>query len=490
GECLISEAEEKQHGLREILGNADELIIRSYNENSIISVTICKDDERRHKEHLPITEKLTQVRALLKMGPNLIFCDGDENIEQSSEAFINWINIARLEGEKELIRPSKEFKNAVDKAIEGTNPYLKLKNVFAIFGNFVAQRVILGHKLFNYTEMDHEHYFAIDGIKWTTIDGFKKISRSLQDMMMHIDLLTPKGEIIIRDEFDSWVESCHLNYNNLQPVSYGDLIAIYEIFEEPTRGKIKSILKDHEHNYYLLKALGPNEETNVFKTYYPLSKSVHLQNLELTDMKQEILMTDIVQVDSSIIYYRVGFKNKLKSNDYQLYGSITSIFGEQINEKIIKFKAANVFGFSVLIKNISKETKDSGKMNINWMLVGNPKIVDQINESKNIESPYKLGYKSSNFIVIKTGTLEIASINEKILEIYLPTLPKFPINSVFAYTFKYPFSNNEPSLSACIKFDASIIRLIIKKNFANYNTDEEETSDEELKDDFKCQLYW
>ncbi|KAF0512887.1 kinase-like protein [Gigaspora margarita] len=305
-------------------------------------------------------------------------------------------------------------------------------------------------------------------------------------MMMYIDknddFLTPKGKIIKRDKFNSWVESCYKTYANLQVVSYGDLVEIYEIFEEPTRGRIKSILKAHEHDYSLLKTLGSIEEVDMFKTYHPLSKSIYQEYLKLSDIKQEILMTDSVQVDSSIIYYRVRFKNKLKSNDYQLYGS-TSIFGEQINGKIIKFKATNVFGFTVIIKNISKITNDSRKMIINWMLVGNPEIINIV-EPENIENLYKFSHKNSrfqNFIILKVDSQEISLNQENNWVISLPILPNLPINSVFAYSFKYP-SNSDSLFLTCVKFDGSNNIRINITNYTDY--------DDELKDNFKYQIHW
>ncbi|CAG8802393.1 8367_t:CDS:2, partial [Gigaspora rosea] len=229
----------------------------------------------------------------------------DQYLKKGNICFIVVNKRIELHVRKELITPSKEFKNAVDRAIKGTDPYLKLKKVFAIFGNFIAQRVILGHKLFNYTEVDCAEIDNIKKkqIKWTTIDNFRKISKNLEAMMMYIDknddFLTPKGKIIGQDEFNCWVESCYKDYANLQVVSYGDLVAIYEIFEEPTRGRIKSILNAHEHDYSLLKSLGPIEEVDMFKIYHPLPKSIYPEYLKLSDNKQEILMTDSVQVDSS-----------------------------------------------------------------------------------------------------------------------------------------------------------------------------------------------
>ncbi|CAG8669627.1 251_t:CDS:1, partial [Dentiscutata heterogama] len=104
GERLISETEEKNHGLRETLGDTDELFIYSTDKNSNKSVTICKylqsGEIKKYIEYLPTAETLTQIRTLLNMGPNFIFRDGDKKINRSSEASIGWINIAWIENEK------------------------------------------------------------------------------------------------------------------------------------------------------------------------------------------------------------------------------------------------------------------------------------------------------------------------------------------------------------------------------------------------------
>ncbi|CAG8661714.1 18382_t:CDS:2, partial [Gigaspora rosea] len=168
-------------------------------------------------------------------------------------------------------------------------------------------------------------------------------------------------------------------------------------------------------------------------------------------------------------------------NDYQLYGSVTSIFGEQINGKIIKFKATNVFGFTVIIKNIDKITNDSRKMIINWMLVGNPEIIN-IAEPENID---KFSHKNShiqNFIILRVGSQEVSLNQVNNWVISLPTLPKLPINSIFAYSFKYPSSNSDSSLLSCAKFDGSNNIQINITNYTDYN--------DELKDNFKYQIHW
>ncbi|CAG8810783.1 14151_t:CDS:2, partial [Racocetra persica] len=336
----------------------------------------------------------------------------------------------KLHLNKDSIKPSEKFKCAINKAIEGIDSYisyLKLLDVFAAFGNFFAQNIVIGKKFFKYVEMDIG--CIEDEIEWSTIDDFKKISKKLENMLSYIN-----NENLLDN---SWVESCYQNDTKLNVIEYDDLISIYEIFEEPTRSQIKMILEIHDHNNSLLKILQLPEE---------------VKKIKKPDFKQEILMIDSVQVDASVIYYRVKFKNKLKSDNYQLYGNVTTTSGQQLSEKIIKFKAINIFGFSVNVENILDiKINNSGKMNINWMLVANPEIVEDLQEFENLhEIFYEYSY-SRNLIVVETGKKAIEPSIDPNWEIYIETLPNLPSNAVFTCIFKYPLSNNEPSFVASIK---------------------------------------
>ncbi|KAF0437014.1 kinase-like protein [Gigaspora margarita] len=404
--------------------------------------------------------------------------DNKQFSDNSGNIYFTIINErVELHLRKELIKPSIEFRSAVNKAIEGKDPYSKLMNVFTTFGNFFAQRVILGIKLFKYVNKDNEYCDRIkeDSIEWETLNDFKEKSITLKNMLIYLDkndddyFLTPKDERIELDKLYEWIESCYKANVELQIISYGDLVAIYEIFEEPIRNKIKSILGIYDYKY-------------------SLSEKIYLDHLQLPDVKQKILMSGNEQINGSITYHRIKFKNHLKNDNYQLYGSITTIFGEPIKEKTIKFKLANIFGFSVLIKNVpGKESTYSGKININWMLIGNPEDIEksfEIENKKNFESLHK------NFIIVKVDSQNIEPNKEVYLRTFLPALPR---NAVFAYTFEYPSSYNETLLLASIKsVDEKGIQLNIqefpgdsKLNDEN-NDDKEKTSPEELK--FK--MHW
>ncbi|CAG8761952.1 963_t:CDS:2, partial [Racocetra fulgida] len=309
---------------------------------------------------------------------------------------------------EDSIKPSEKFKRAIYKAIEGIDPYisyLKLLDVFAAFGNFFAQSIVIGKKLFKYVERDID--CIEDEIEWSTIDDFRKISKKLENMLSYIN----NENLLV----NSWVESCYQNDTKLNVIEYDDLISIYEIFEESTRSQIKMILEIHDHSNSLLKILQLPEE---------------VRKIKKPDFKQEILMIDSVQVDASVIYYRVKFKNKLKSDNYQLYGNVTTTSGQQLSGKIIKFKAINIFGFSVNVENVlDKKINNSGKMNINWMLVGNPEIVENLHEFENLHEIFYENSYSRNLIVVETGKKVIEPSIDPNWEIHIETLPNLPLNA-------------------------------------------------------------
>ncbi|CAG8624991.1 7985_t:CDS:2, partial [Dentiscutata erythropus] len=256
------------------------------------------------------------------------------------------------------------------------------------------------------------------------------------------------------------------------------------------------ILKNHDHNNSLLKTLQLSEE---------------FEKVKKSDFK--ILMIDSVQINASVMYYRVKFKNKLKSDNYQLYGSLTTTSRQQIHEKIIKFKDINIFGFSVIIENIlDKNVKNFTKMNINWMLVGNPEIIEHLQEFENLHDESS---NDRNLIVVGTGKKTIEPNNKQNWEIGFDTIPILPLNAVFACTFKYPLSNNEPSFLASIKSyndeNGTLIVNItnhtrnISNNHDKYGANGDNTYDYNGNDDnyvngndikmtleekLKCQIYW
>ncbi|CAG8555331.1 25141_t:CDS:10 [Gigaspora rosea] len=323
---------------------------------------------------------------------------------------------------KEFIKPSNEFINKVKNALEEIDPHSALIDIFFTFGNFFAQKVTLGHKLFK--RIDKNWYEYIMKIKFNDYIGMNE----LQDLFKEVDydnkgFLTVKDEIINQENLKIWIELCR-NDSNLQIIKYGDFMPIYEILEEPIRNEVKSILGIREHQY-----MRPRE--------------IYQEHLKLPKVKNQVIMTGCEKIQSSVVYHRITFPARLESSDIVLYGSLTDESGKQIDNVIIKFRLINYYGFSVIIENFTgHEMKYFGnQLNINWMLVGDPDVISY-------KSPYV-----QNYFVAKVGTKIINNKDLERLKVELPQPLKNIKNARFACTFHYPLSDDGPSFSACIESD-------------------------------------
>ncbi|RIB27332.1 hypothetical protein C2G38_2240208 [Gigaspora rosea] len=356
---------------------------------------------------------------------------------------------------KEFIKPSNEFINKVKNALEEIDPHSALIDIFFTFGNFFAQKVTLGHKLFK--RIDKNWYEYIMKIKFNDYIGMNE----LQDLFKEVDydnkgFLTVKDEIINQENLKIWIELCR-NDSNLQIIKYGDFMPIYEILEEPIRNEVKSILGIREHQY-----MRPRE--------------IYQEHLKLPKVKNQVIMTGCEKIQSSVVYHRITFPARLESSDIVLYGSLTDESGKQIDNVIIKFRLINYYGFSVIIENFTgHEMKYFGnQLNINWMLVGDPDVISY-------KSPYV-----QNYFVAKVGTKIINNKDLERLKVELPQPLKNIKNARFACTFHYPLSDDGPSFSACIE---SVDKKGIQLNIKDYKkTQSHLTSSSSTFDEYK--MHW
>ncbi|CAG8587363.1 25579_t:CDS:2, partial [Racocetra persica] len=184
---------------------------------------------------------------------------------------------------------------------------------------------------------------------------------------------------------------------------------------------------------------------------YLKPREIYQEHLKLPEVKYQVIMTGCEKIQSSVVYHRITFPKRLENSDFLLYGSITKESGDQIDNVIIKFKSINYYGFSVIIENFTgHEMKYFGnQLNINWLLIGDPDVI-------NYRNPYV-----QNYFVAKVGTI-IFNKDIENLNIELPQPLKNVKNARFACTFHYS-SADGPSFSSCIKsVDQKGIRLHIK----------------------------
>ncbi|CAJ0901766.1 22437_t:CDS:2 [Entrophospora sp. SA101] len=83
-------------------------------------------------------------------------------------------------------------------------------------------------------------------------------------------------------------------------------------------------------------------------------------------------------------YYRVDFKTSLKSDKYQIYGTIFNKNSEKCSDIIIVFKYFDQYGFSIIIERFDENQNDVS--HIIWAMVGSPaKIGFYSKNTRNLE---------------------------------------------------------------------------------------------------------
>ncbi|CAG8582948.1 4059_t:CDS:1 [Racocetra fulgida] len=245
-------------------------------------------------------------------------------------------SLVELIFEKKSICPSKDLEDEVKKALENKNPYKELIKVFDVYGHFLPQKIVMGHKLYRKSHLlvNHENnnsIISIQQVEWETLHDFK-ISK-FEELIKHWESYLEKydfdtkyfisldGETVMRDKLEKWVEFClEGNIYPLQIINWCDLYPLYEIFDNPLREDIESIL-----------------------------------GVDYSKIKEKVLMTGAIPTEKDINYYRVNFfpdsDNHLESNNYQIFGKLIKKDGMPIDKVAVTFKSLNVYGFSAIIES-------------------------------------------------------------------------------------------------------------------------------------------
>ena len=119
------------------------------------------------------------------------------------------------------------------------------------------------------------------------------------------------GRTIKRERLDEWFSEIPRKPESWNVIYYADLIPLYKIFEEPLQKRIEKCFKD----------------------------------------QKQILMTGLIEIeDSDYEYYRIKFDSPLKSDKYQIYGTIINKNHEKCSDTIVKFKYSDIYGFSAIVE--------------------------------------------------------------------------------------------------------------------------------------------
>jgi hypothetical protein len=225
------------------------------------------------------------------------------------------------------MKPTKEFKQAVEEALNSMKPLKALQGVFNEYGHLFPQRIILGKSLKNILPNPSSSRAFDDDVddnrKFKSIDNLKISS-----------LLTQKGRIIEKNDLQNWIRNTN---NHLEVIEYDNIIPLYKILKTEQQEKIEDILKS---NYRIIMT-------------------------GITDLKD-------LNNNNIENYKRINFDLSMESEDYEVFGLIISENNTKLEEIYVNFGLYDFKGFYAIIKKSEDTSIDITKCFVLWAIVGNP----------------------------------------------------------------------------------------------------------------------
>jgi hypothetical protein len=275
------------------------------------------------------------------------------------------------------IKPTKEFEQAIEEALNCMNPLKALQNVFNEYGHLFPQKIILGRSLNNVLR-DLSSPNTFDNVN----DDNHKILESLDNLNISY-LLTQEGRIIEKNDMHNWIRNTN---NHLEVVKFDNIIPLYKILETEQQGKIDDILKN---NFKIL-----------------MTGITDLTDLNNNDVEN---------------YKRIEFGLSVGSEDYEVFGLIISENNAKLEEIYVNFGLYDFKGFYAIIKR--EETSiNIKKCFISWIVIGKPSRfsvfspnnrdleVNYINKSIKFQ-PDKLNYTIDTSFTLHEGYTVFAHVN-------------------------------------------------------------------------------
>ncbi|EXX67611.1 Cdc15p [Rhizophagus irregularis DAOM 197198w] len=223
--------------------------------------------------------------------------------------------------DKDLIKPTKEFKQAIESALSSTKPLKILRDILNEYGHLFPQRIILGSSL---KSILPSNSIPVVDLEKLTFDDLN-ISY----------LLTQEGEVIEINDLSKWIQNTD---NSLEIIEFDNIIPLYKILEVEQQKKIDDILK----NDFRIIMTG---------------------------------ITDLKDLDNNdVMHYKrinLNSESSLGSEDYKVFGSIISENNTKSEEIYVNFGLYNYNGFYAIIKKLEISV-DIKKYYVLWMVVGSP----------------------------------------------------------------------------------------------------------------------
>jgi hypothetical protein len=237
---------------------------------------------------------------------------------------------------KDCIKPTIEFNNSIEKAINSMTPFNDLQKLFDEYGHLFPLKIILGKSLKSITTSTFFGTFEKINFKLPMSIG------SLHSYLKNLNisyLIKQNGNAIKKDNLDEWIQNSNAN-NELEIIEMDEIISFYDILNLEQKRKIDIVLNNNNQDNYKIIMTGINE----------------IKDLNNNNTKH---------------YKRIKIDPPLKDENYEVFGSIVAENNLRI-DCVIKFEFYDVNGFSVIIDTSNNENINISECHILWFIIGNP----------------------------------------------------------------------------------------------------------------------
>ncbi|PKY14702.1 kinase-like protein [Rhizophagus irregularis] len=264
------------------------------------------------------------------------------------------------------IKPTEEFEQAIEEALDSMKPLKALQDVFNEYGHLFSQRIILGGALRNILPNLNSSGDVDD------IDNVDEMLESLNNLDISC-LLTRLGRTIEKKDLHNWIQNTN---NHLEIIKFDNIIPLYNILQIEQQEKIIDVLIN---NY----------------------KIIITGITDLTDLNN----------DNDENYKRINFGLSLESEGYEVFGLIISGTNTKSKEIYVNFGLYDFNGFYAIIKKLEKTSIDITECYVLWVVIGKPSQVSVFSPNNRelqvdyIKKSIKLQPNKRNYTIETSFTL-------------------------------------------------------------------------------------
>ncbi|CAG8549320.1 9089_t:CDS:2, partial [Paraglomus occultum] len=248
----------------------------------------------------------------------------------------------------EEYEPTKDFVDAINRAIDSGTPYKALDDVFAEYGYWWNRQIQLGGKLQRATKLTMDPNPAADNKIISDCDNdltFDTIYRKWSDLIQPSQsdhLVSGNGDVVRIEAIPKWQQLIQIDKNQWTIIDPSDFIPIYELLDKPLKMRLASLY--------------PTMRNPVSGNYIP-------------DIR--ILFTGKSIIDPwSKDICRVKFPTPFNNTSYYVYGALYEKDKRRDDVKISLY-STNTYemAFEIDWTEYPASTTD---LYIQWIIFGNP----------------------------------------------------------------------------------------------------------------------